>query len=90
MKHFLFVLFAISILLMTFVFIAPKPTLASEETPPPPADYIPIGCVCLDGPYMYRCCYDVRYYGGFYCVGGWHTVFWSIPPGCNYWEHWPQ
>lgn len=90
MTRLLFVLFVISILMMTFVFIAPIPTLASEETPPPQTDYYPLGCICFEGPWVYRCCSNYAYYpetGRYLCLGHWYLS--NTTMGCDYWPSYP-
>jgi len=87
----LIVLLAISILMMAFVFINPKPALASEETPPPPTDSISFGCVCFEGPLTYRCCSNFVYIpetGRYICTGNWYYISY-VPYWCDYWSSYP-
>ena len=80
-------LLAISILMMMFTFVNPKPALASEETPPPQTDSIPLGCVCKGGPALFECCFEAYWHPGLgwlECVGYWYPYWHNMPSGCDY------
>ena len=88
MTRFLYVLLAISILMMSFVFIAPKPVIAAEETPPVGIDSIPLGCVCIVYPLVYDCCFDAYWntqLRRIECDGFWQYYYW-LPYGCDPWN----
>ena len=83
----LIVLVAFSILTTAFVFATPQPAFASEETPDPGTDYIPLGCVCIVLPLLYDCCDDAYLdnWGRLQCNGFWYYSYW-LPYGCDPWN----
>ena len=61
-------------LLMATLSLTATMTAEARAKPPDPR-YIPLGCICFEGPLYYRCCRDARYHpqqgGWIECMGGW-------------------
>jgi len=74
----LVVILAASILLMVVFFVSALPTLASEDIPDPSTDGgYPFGCICTEGPIVFRCCDNLIWYpemGRYICDGGWYYI----------------